>query len=170
MLTTMDRSLSMNFNSFLLSFLLLLPLPFPLLPGMFFSSLHFLRLKSSSSPSSPCFPFVSHHRPTSSVAPPVNPYALFVFNYWKKAALVDIGENLSVPINTSKGQWWHYILAGGVAGGVSRTATAPLDRIKTVLQLQVKVGFSSPSYLLLLCVLLGFVAHNVSSKLKDQEE
>ena len=32
------------------------------------------------------------------------------------------------------GIWWRHLLAGGVAGAVSRTFTAPLDRLKVLLQ------------------------------------
>lgn len=32
------------------------------------------------------------------------------------------------------GKWWRHLLAGGIAGAVSRTCTAPLDRIKVFLQ------------------------------------
>ena len=32
------------------------------------------------------------------------------------------------------GLWWRHLLAGGVAGAVSRTSTAPLDRLKVHLQ------------------------------------
>uniref|UniRef100_A0A6M2DY76 Putative mitochondrial fad carrier protein n=1 Tax=Xenopsylla cheopis TaxID=163159 RepID=A0A6M2DY76_XENCH len=34
------------------------------------------------------------------------------------------------------GKWWRHLVAGGVAGAVSRTCTAPLDRIKVFLQVQ----------------------------------
>lgn len=34
------------------------------------------------------------------------------------------------------GKWWRHLAAGGVAGAVSRTCTAPLDRIKVFLQVQ----------------------------------
>lgn len=32
--------------------------------------------------------------------------------------------------------WWKHVIAGAFAGGVSRTVTAPLDRIKVLLQVQ----------------------------------
>lgn len=34
------------------------------------------------------------------------------------------------------GMWWRHLVAGGVAGAVSRTATAPLDRLKVFLQVK----------------------------------
>lgn len=42
---------------------------------------------------------------------------------------VDFSEN---EIKT--GMWWRHMLAGGIAGAVSRTSTAPLDRLKVFLQ------------------------------------
>jgi len=44
-----------------------------------------------------------------------------IYNYelimsFLQAANIDIGENVSVPINQSRGQWWNYVLAGGLAG------------------------------------------------------
>uniref|UniRef100_A0A0M3HIQ2 Secreted protein n=1 Tax=Ascaris lumbricoides TaxID=6252 RepID=A0A0M3HIQ2_ASCLU len=35
------------------------------------------------------------------------------------------------------GVWWRHLVAGGVAGAMSRTCTAPLDRIKVYLQVRV---------------------------------
>ncbi|KAK2581123.1 hypothetical protein KPH14_007938 [Odynerus spinipes] len=52
---------------------------------------------------------------------------------------MDIGEDMGVPDDFTNsemvsGMWWRHLLAGGVAGAVSRTCTAPLDRIKVYLQ------------------------------------
>ncbi|XP_014483051.1 PREDICTED: calcium-binding mitochondrial carrier protein SCaMC-2 isoform X2 [Dinoponera quadriceps] len=52
---------------------------------------------------------------------------------------MDIGEDIGVPEDFTKGEmksgmWWRHLLSGGIAGAVSRTCTAPLDRIKVYLQ------------------------------------
>lgn len=52
---------------------------------------------------------------------------------------LDVGEDIAVPDDFTKqemdsGMWWRHLVAGGVAGAVSRTSTAPLDRIKVFLQ------------------------------------
>ncbi|CAI9581615.1 unnamed protein product, partial [Staurois parvus] len=62
-----------------------------------------------------------------------------VVTYWKHSSMLDIGESLAVPDEFSKkeirtGMWWKQLLAGGVAGAVSRTGTAPLDRLKVLMQ------------------------------------
>ncbi|KAH7657139.1 solute carrier family 25 (mitochondrial phosphate transporter) member 23/24/25/41 protein [Dioscorea alata] len=60
-----------------------------------------------------------------------------IYHYWERVCLVDIGEQAVIPqgiskhVNASK-----YLIAGGVAGAISRTATAPLDRLKVVMQVQ----------------------------------
>jgi len=53
--------------------------------------------------------------------------------------VIDLGEDIGVPDDFSEeelitGMWWRHLVAGGVAGAVSRTCTAPLDRLKIVLQ------------------------------------
>ncbi|EEB19211.1 conserved hypothetical protein [Pediculus humanus corporis] len=63
-----------------------------------------------------------------------------LIKYWRhSSAYLDIGEDLNVPDDfTAKemmtGMWWRHLVAGGIAGGVSRSCTAPLDRIKVYLQ------------------------------------
>eukprot|EP01018_Ginkgo_biloba_P017803 Gb_34319 [translate_table: standard] len=60
-----------------------------------------------------------------------------IYRYWERVCLVDIGEQAVIPqgikshIHATK-----YLIAGGVAGALSRTATAPLDRLKVALQVQ----------------------------------
>ena len=54
--------------------------------------------------------------------------------------MIDIGEQLTCPPEFPKpkglttGVSWRHLVAGGIAGAVSRTATAPFDRLKVLLQ------------------------------------
>ncbi|RDX99312.1 Calcium-binding mitochondrial carrier protein SCaMC-2-B, partial [Mucuna pruriens] len=60
-----------------------------------------------------------------------------IYHYLERMCMVDIGEQTVIP--TGIGKHIHasrYLIAGGVAGAASRTATAPLDRLKVVLQVQ----------------------------------
>lgn len=55
--------------------------------------------------------------------------------------VLDIGECLTVPDEFSEqekltGMWWKQLVAGAVAGAVSRTGTAPLDRLKVFMQVR----------------------------------
>nr|XP_058919930.1 LOW QUALITY PROTEIN: calcium-binding mitochondrial carrier protein SCaMC-2-like [Kogia breviceps] len=59
--------------------------------------------------------------------------------YWKHSTIFDVGENLTVPDEFTveerqTGMWWRHLVAGGGAGAVSRTCTAPLDRFKVLMQ------------------------------------
>lgn len=40
------------------------------------------------------------------------------------------------PSEMQTGKWWRHLAAGGIAGAVSRTCTAPLDRLKVFLQVR----------------------------------
>ncbi|XP_069460454.1 mitochondrial adenyl nucleotide antiporter SLC25A23-like [Ambystoma mexicanum] len=62
-----------------------------------------------------------------------------VIHYWKHSTVLDIGEYLTVPDEFSvkekkTGMWWKQLMAGAMAGAVSRTGTAPLDRLKVFMQ------------------------------------
>ncbi|TKS79941.1 Calcium-binding mitochondrial carrier protein SCaMC-1 [Collichthys lucidus] len=53
--------------------------------------------------------------------------------------VLDIGDSLAIPDEfteeeKSSGGWWKQLSAGAVAGAVSRTGTAPLDRMKVFMQ------------------------------------
>ncbi|KAI4900608.1 hypothetical protein NFI96_018770 [Prochilodus magdalenae] len=58
---------------------------------------------------------------------------------WKHTLVFDVGESRSMPIELTQEEadlsaWRNFILAAGVADAVSRTVTAPIDRLKTQLQ------------------------------------
>ncbi|KAG7504455.1 calcium-binding mitochondrial carrier SCaMC-3-like [Solea senegalensis] len=62
-----------------------------------------------------------------------------IVHHWKHSHMLDIGEQLTVPDEFSErerrsGLVWRQLVAGAMAGAVSRTGTAPLDRLKVFLQ------------------------------------
>ncbi|KAK3152436.1 hypothetical protein QOZ80_2BG0158850 [Eleusine coracana subsp. coracana] len=60
-----------------------------------------------------------------------------IYYHWERVCLVDIGEQAAIPEGISKHvSASKYLIAGGIAGTASRTATAPLDRLKVVMQVQ----------------------------------
>eukprot|EP00164_Ancoracysta_twista_P003934 GFYU01005273.1.p1 GENE.GFYU01005273.1~~GFYU01005273.1.p1 ORF type:complete len:456 (-),score=111.90 GFYU01005273.1:753-2120(-) len=72
--------------------------------------------------------------------PAINPKA--IFEYWMKSTALDIGEDATIPDDHNSNPRMT-LLAGGFAGAVSRTATAPMDRLKVILQAQTTAN--SPS-------------------------
>ncbi|XP_037106469.1 calcium-binding mitochondrial carrier protein SCaMC-1-like [Syngnathus acus] len=62
-----------------------------------------------------------------------------VVRYWKHTTVLDIGDSLTIPDEFTEeekttGLWWKQLSAGAMAGAVSRTGTAPLDRMKVFMQ------------------------------------
>ncbi|XP_012887306.1 PREDICTED: calcium-binding mitochondrial carrier protein SCaMC-1 [Dipodomys ordii] len=62
-----------------------------------------------------------------------------IIRFWKHSTGIDIGDSLAIPDEFTEeekksGQWWRQLLSGGIAGAVSRTSTAPLDRLKVMMQ------------------------------------
>mmetsp|Transcript_4216 Transcript_4216/g.8020 ORF Transcript_4216/g.8020 Transcript_4216/m.8020 type:complete len:464 (-) Transcript_4216:165-1556(-) len=61
-----------------------------------------------------------------------------VFDTWERSASVDTGDNPTIPdeIEGGKPAYLVNFVAGGIAGAVSRTITAPMDRLKLMMQAQ----------------------------------
>ncbi|XP_048845236.1 solute carrier family 25 member 24, like [Brienomyrus brachyistius] len=58
---------------------------------------------------------------------------------WQRSTVFDVGEGVTLPMEFSQqdagsGAIWKYIFAAGLADAMSRTLTAPIDRLKTQLQ------------------------------------
>ncbi|XP_036199485.1 calcium-binding mitochondrial carrier protein SCaMC-1-like [Myotis myotis] len=62
-----------------------------------------------------------------------------IAGFWKRSTIIDIGESIAIPDDftveeKSSGYWWRHLVAGGIASAVSRTCTAPFDRLRVMMQ------------------------------------
>lgn len=83
-----------------------------------------------------------------------NYHVFSIVLYASPSQQLDIGDNLVIPdefTNEEKvsGVWWRQLVAGATAGAVSRTGTAPLDRIKVFMQVRT---VSFPHMLFTVCM------------------
>ena len=77
--------------------------------------------------------------------------------------MIDIGEQLTCPPEFTEkerktGMWWRHLVAGGLAGIISRTMTAPLDRLKVMMQVY------APVFAVFLCGIsnIAILVHSVA--------
>ncbi|GKV44369.1 hypothetical protein SLEP1_g51562 [Rubroshorea leprosula] len=69
-----------------------------------------------------------------------------IYHYLERMCHVDIGEQSVIPQGITKHVHpSRYLIAGGIAGAASRTATAPLDRLKVLLQVQTTRAYVIPA-------------------------
>mmetsp|Transcript_9746 Transcript_9746/g.10796 ORF Transcript_9746/g.10796 Transcript_9746/m.10796 type:complete len:397 (-) Transcript_9746:81-1271(-) len=59
-----------------------------------------------------------------------------ILNYWLKMAQVDNGSDFKIPVPAHTGELFTFFTAGAVGGGISRSFTAPLERLKIIAQTQ----------------------------------
>ncbi|XP_031231083.1 calcium-binding mitochondrial carrier protein SCaMC-1-like isoform X2 [Mastomys coucha] len=62
-----------------------------------------------------------------------------IVRFWKHSTIIDIGESISIPDEFTEqekksGEWWKRLVAAGIASVITRTCTAPLDRMKVMMQ------------------------------------
>uniref|UniRef100_A0A286XXT4 Mitochondrial adenyl nucleotide antiporter SLC25A24 n=1 Tax=Cavia porcellus TaxID=10141 RepID=A0A286XXT4_CAVPO len=62
-----------------------------------------------------------------------------IIRFWKRSTIIDIGESIAIPDEFTErekqsGDWWKRLVAAGISSGVTRTCTAPLDRLKIIMQ------------------------------------
>uniref|UniRef100_A0A8C2N4E9 Solute carrier family 25, member 54 n=1 Tax=Cricetulus griseus TaxID=10029 RepID=A0A8C2N4E9_CRIGR len=62
-----------------------------------------------------------------------------IIRFWKHSTVIDIGESITIPDEFTEqekksGEWWKRLVAAGIASAITRTCTAPLERMKVIRQ------------------------------------
>lgn len=68
-----------------------------------------------------------------------NDTVINVITHFVHSEVFDVGESRAMPIEfpdeaTGLGEWKRFVLSAGLSDAISRTLTAPIDRLKTQLQ------------------------------------
>ncbi|ERE92598.1 calcium-binding carrier protein SCaMC-1-like protein [Cricetulus griseus] len=64
-----------------------------------------------------------------------------IIRFWKHSTVIDIGESITIPDEFTEqekksGEWWKRLVAAGIASAITRTCTAPLERMKVIRQVR----------------------------------
>lgn len=77
--------------------------------------------------------------------------------------MLDIGDSLTIPDEFTEeektsGLWWRQLSAGAMAGAVSRTGTAPLDRMKVFMQVCLSIYERFLNHIVFISIFFFFIS------------
>lgn len=89
-----------------------------------------------------------------------NETVINVITHFVHSEVFDVGESRAMPIEfpdeaTGLGEWKRFVLSAGLSDAISRTLTAPIDRLKTQLQVSSIVNAANKY-----CSILGLLSQS----------